>query len=94
MHIATADLFGGAPSNGQEMIAAAMHFIDDLLDAIEKHPEIENPAQGVLGCRLTRTTLLRLRAISHTSLGNYKKATKDWTKALKIDENDTAARQK
>ena len=91
MHIATADLFGGAPSNGQEMIAAAMHFIGDLLDAIEKHPEVENPDQGVLGGRLTR---ISVRASSHTSLGNYKKATKDLTKALKIDENYTAARQK
>ena len=93
MHIAMANFSKSSPSNGQEVIAMAMCFIDDLLDAIEEHPEIENPDQGVLRGLLTRTTLLRMRANLHEILGNYKKTIKDLNKALKIDENYTAARQ-
>jgi len=83
----------GDPSNEQTAIAGATTSIDSLLDDIEKHPEIEDPDQGLVGGLLTRTTLLRMRAILHVELGNFKKAIKDLNKALKIDENYTAARQ-
>ena len=93
MNIAMANMFGGHPSHGQDMIARAIRFIDHLLDAIEEHPEIENPDQGVLGGLLTRTTLLRMRAIFHMRMADHKKAIKYLNKALKIDENYTAARE-
>ena len=70
--IAMSYLRGVNPSNGQALIARARSFIADLLDAIEKHTEIENPDQGVSGGLLTRTTLLPMVQFFMGRWGNYK----------------------
>jgi len=94
LYIAAAQIESRRPRTCvQTMIAEAMRSIDKLLEAIGKHPEIDNPNYRVFGGLLTRTTLLRMREIFHGTMGNYKKFMQDLNKALKIDENYTAARE-
>ena len=76
----------------QSSIAVAMTATEELLDAIADYPSIENPDKDILGGCLTRTNLLFHRSSLHTAMGNRKKAIKDLTNALKIDEFFTKAR--
>ena len=76
----------------QSLIANAMTATEQLLDAIADDPSIENPDRNILGGCLTRTNLLYQRSLLHRAMGNLKKAIKDLTNALKIDEFFTKAR--
>ena len=85
---------GRDPLIGQTFIGAAMVVIDRCLVEIESDPSrIENPDAGILGGCLTRTNLLFKRSGFHMAMGNRKKAIKDLTKALKINECFTKARE-
>ena len=84
---------GPNPKLGQGMIAQALQCIDHLLEIIEEQPSIERQENGILGGCLKRTELLRQRSTFHMAMGNRKQAMKDLTKALKIDENCTTARE-
>lgn len=84
---------GPNPKLGQGMIAQALKCIDNLLEIIEEQPAIERRENGILGGCLKRTELLRQRSTFHMAMGNRKQAMKDLTKALKIDENCTTARE-
>ena len=88
-----AQYLGSDPGHGQMIIGAAMSGIESLLQYIEDNPFVEDPKRAILGGCLTRTNLLRQRSSFHMAMGNRKKAMKDLTKALKIDENYTAGRE-
>ena len=92
LSIMLAQFLGSDPEHGQMLIAVGMGCIETLLEYIENHPHVENPERGILGGCLTRTNLLRHRSTFHMAMGNRKKAIKDLTKALKIDEFYTLAR--
>mmetsp|Transcript_54 Transcript_54/g.82 ORF Transcript_54/g.82 Transcript_54/m.82 type:complete len:334 (-) Transcript_54:188-1189(-) len=93
LHIILAMYLGSVPGHGQQLIAVAMVRIDNLVSYIEGHPEIEAPDCPVLGGCLTRKALLYQKCSLRMSLGDIKGAMKDLTKALKIDEFYTQARE-
>jgi len=78
---------------GQAMIGQAFQAIEGLLEAIDQNPGIEKKENHILGGCLTRPILLYQRSSLHMAMGNLKKATKDLTKALAIDEHFTSARE-
>ena len=84
---------GSDPQHGQKMIAAAMMVIEQFLEFLYDNPHVENPENGILGGCLTRPCLLRQRSTFHMAMGNRKKAMKDLSKALKINEFYTTARE-
>lgn len=83
---------GDNPTNGMIRIERALDAIDGLLAYVEARPDVEREDSGILMGLLKRTTLLITRADFHAGMGNYKKAIKDLTKALKIDRYCTEAR--
>mmetsp|Transcript_560 Transcript_560/g.779 ORF Transcript_560/g.779 Transcript_560/m.779 type:complete len:399 (-) Transcript_560:82-1278(-) len=85
--------FAYHPTLGQNMIAIAMSALDCLFRCIESDPGIEDPENSILGGCLNRKKLLRDRSTFHIAMGNRKQAIKDLTKALKIDEYYTDARE-
>lgn len=93
LRILLANQLGSNPSCGQQLIAAAMVHINELYEYIEDNPAVEAPDSHFLGGCLTRKILLRERSALYMAMGNYKCAVKDLTKALKIDENWTWARE-
>ena len=94
LRILLANQLGTTPF-GQQLIAAAMVHINTLYELLENNPAMEAPdsPRPLLGGCLTRKILLRERSALYMAMGNYKSAIKDLTKALKIDENWTWARE-
>lgn len=93
LRILLATHLGSNPQFGQQLIAAAMVHINRLYDYIERNRAIEAPDSNILGGCLTRKILLRERSCLYMAMGNYKEASKDLTRALKIDENYTWGRE-
>lgn len=92
LRILLANQLGTTPF-GQQLIAAAMVHINGLYEYVENNPAVEAPGSGLIGGCLTRKILLRERSALYMAMGNYKCAIGDLTKALKIDENWTWARE-
>ena len=93
LHIILAVQLGSVQGYGQEMVGIAMVRIDNLVSYLEKHSEIEAPGSMILGGCLTRKELLYQKCSLRMMLGDYKNGVKDLTKALKIDEFYTKARE-
>jgi tetratricopeptide (TPR) repeat protein len=93
LRIMAGQFLGKMEQTGQSLIAEAMTAIERLLDIIANDPSIENPDKNIIGGCLTRTNLLYQRSSLHMAMGNRKKAIKDLTNALKIDEFYTKARE-
>ena len=93
MTIMLGHYLGADPQLGQMVIAAAMTVIEKLMGYLYDYPHLENPANAILGGCLTRPCLLMQRSALHMAMGNRRKAIKDLTKALKIDEFYTTARE-
>jgi len=93
LRIITGQFLGQNPEHGQALIASAMTAIERLLEIILNDPSIENPDNIILGGCLTRANLFFYRSSCHMAMGNRKRAIKDLSKCLKVDEFYTKARE-
>lgn len=80
-------------SLSQEVIGIAMVRIDKTILYLEDHLEIEDPSNPIMGGCLTRKALLYQKSSLQMALGDFKNAMRSLTKALKIDEFYTQARE-
>jgi tetratricopeptide (TPR) repeat protein len=87
LNIVAAVEMGHFPGVGQRIMAAGRNAIDSLISAIEANPKLESHwgEGGFLGGCMARKTLLFYSSSLHMAMGNHSKATKDLTRALKID---------
>ena len=93
MMIYSANRFGHSQTRaGQTRVAQALTVSDRLITTIHADPSIENPARGILGGCLRRTTLHGMRCSLFMLLGNRKKAIQELTAALKIDPSLASVR--